>query len=133
MKDSRTDSRTVRNETRTPVSGNRDILTVHGKEEGYVYRWVLDQGNRVGKFKRGGWEVVTHDVEVGDARAGTPSALGSTVEAVGGTDRKLLLMRISDLYYKEDQDSKEAGLRAIEESMGKSQEGGYGSVNITRK
>lgn len=127
------DTRSVRSEPRVPVSGNRNVLTVEGKEEGFVYRWVLDLGNRVAKFKRGGWEMVTHDVEVGDARVATPSSLGSLIEATSGGDRKLVLMRISELYYKEDQDSKETELRTLEDSMGKSQEGGYGSVNITRK
>ena len=127
------DTRTVRSEPRIPVSGNRNILTVEGKEEGFVYRWVLDIGNRVAKFKRGGWEVVSHDVEVGDARVATPSPTGSVVEAVSGGDRKLVLMRISELYYKEDQAAKESELSSLETSMGKSQEGGYGKIDITRK
>lgn len=126
------ETRTDRMTKRVPVSGNRDVLTVNGKEEGFEYRWVLELGNRVEKFKRGGWEIVTHDVSVGDARAATPSALGSVVEATSG-DRKLVLMRIPSEYYKEDQDSKEAEIRAMEESMGKNVDGSYGSVKIERK
>lgn len=126
------DTRTTRMEKRVPVSGNKDILTVEGKEEGFVYRWVLKLGNRVEKFMRGGWEVVTHEVCVGDARAASPTPLGSVVEATSG-DRNLILMRIPDMYYKEDQDSKEAELRATEEAMGKDVDGGYGSIKIERK
>jgi len=125
--------RTERIKERVPVSGNRDILTVEGKEEGWVYRWVLDLGNRLEKFKRGGWEIVTHPVLVGDSRAATPSALGSAVVADSGGDRKLVLMRISELYYKEDQDSKEAAILATEEAMGKNVDGSYGKISIVRK
>ena len=127
------ETRTERISKRIPVSGNRDVLTVEGKEEGFIYRWVLDLGNRIEKFKRGGWELVTHDVTVGDARAATPSPLGSVVEAVSGGDRKLILMRISELYYKGDQDSKEAEILATEEAMGKNVEGSYGDIRIERK
>lgn len=127
------ETRTNRLEERVPVSGNRDVLTVDGKEEGFVYRWILDIGNRIEKFKKGGWEVVTHNVSVGDARAATPSALGSVVEATSGGDRKLILVRIPEQYYKEDQDSKEAELKAIEESMGKNVDGSYGDIKIDRK
>lgn len=126
------DSRTERIQKRVPVSGNRDILTVDGKEEGYEYRWVLDIGNRTEKFKRGGWEFVTHEVSVGDARAADPSPIGSHVIATSG-DRKLVLMRILEAYYKEDQDAKEAEIRALEESMGKNVEGSYGRIDIERK
>jgi hypothetical protein len=126
------DARTERIEKRIPVSGNRDILTVEGKEEGYEYRWILNLGNRIEKFKRGGWEVVTHEVIVGDARAATPTSLGTATIAASG-DRELILMRIPSQYYKEDQDSKEAELLALEESMGKNVDGRYGEINISRK
>lgn len=129
VKDTRTERVPV---TRVPVSGNRDVLTVIGKEPGFEYRWVLDRGNRTTKFKKGGWEFVTHEVEVGDARAAVPTALGSIVEATSGSD-KLVLMRIPETYYKEDQDSKEANIRAMEESMGKDIENSYGSIKLERK
>lgn len=118
---------------RVPISGNRDILTVYGKEDGFVYRWVLDIGNRTKKFQNAGYEFVTHEVTVGDARAGTPEALGSIVEALSGNgNQKLVLMRILDEYYKEDQASKELQTLALEAGMGKDV-GGYGKVTLERK
>jgi hypothetical protein len=119
---------------RVPVSGNRDILTVLGKEDGYMYRWILDIGNRIQKFEKAGYEIVTHDVQVGDARVGTPEGLGSAVEAAaGGGNQRLVLMRIPEEYYREDQEAKEANIRALEASMGKDVEGTYGSIGIERK
>lgn len=119
---------------RVPIGGNRDILTVLGKEDGYVYRWILDTGNRVQKFEKAGYEVVTHDVQVGDARVGTPEGLGSVVEASsGGGNQRLILMRIPEEYYREDQDAKEKNIRALEASMGKEIEGTYGKIDIERK
>lgn len=126
------DTRTERVADRVPVSGNRDVLTVDGKEDGFHYRWVLDKGNRISKFKRGGYEVVTHDVSVGDARVGTPSPTGTPVVADTGSD-KLYLMRILLEYYKEDQDAKEAQTRALEESMGKNLDGRYGDIKISHR
>lgn len=119
---------------RVPISGNRDILTVYGKEDGYVYRWVLDTGNRTKKFQNAGYEFVTHDVTVGDARVGTAEGLGSIVEALSGnSNQKLVLMRILEEYYKEDQQSKEAEILALEGGMGKDVTGTYGKISLERK
>lgn len=117
---------------RVPIGGHRDILTVDGKEPGFVYRFIMNYPDRIARFKRAGWEVVTHQVTVGSARAGDPTAVGSPVEAEAGGGAKLLLMRIEEEFYKEDQDAKEAEIRALEESMGKDVEGGYGSIKIYR-
>lgn len=119
---------------RVPISGNRDILTVYGKEDGYVYRWVLDVGNRTKKFQNAGYEFVTHEVTVGDARAGTPESLGSIVEALSGNgSQKLVLMRTLEEYYKEDQSAKELQTLALEEGMGKDIGGTYGKISLERK
>jgi len=119
---------------RVPVGGNRDILTVDGKEEGWHYRWVLDLGNRTKKFQKAGYEFVTHEVTVGDARAGTPEGLGSIVEALSGNgSQKLVLMRIKQEYYDEDQKSKESEISALEAGMGKEISGTYGKVEIDNK
>ena len=120
--------------TRVRVSGNRDVLTVYGKEPGFIYRWVLDIGSRLEKFLKAGYETVTHPVEVGDARAAVPAQIGSGTYALSGNGtNKLVLMRIKEEYYKEDQDAKEAEIMAIEASMGKDVEGSYGKVEIERK
>jgi hypothetical protein len=120
---------------RVPIGGNRDILTVDGKEDGWHYRWVLNLGNRTRKFQKAGYEFVTHNVIVGDARAGTPEVLGSQVEAMSGNGaQKLILMRIKQEWYDEDQAAKELGTLALETGMGKINVGGdYGKVTVERK
>lgn len=117
---------------RVPVSGNRNVLTVDGKEDGFFYRWVLDAGDRVSRFKRAGYEPVTHEVEVGDARAATVNQLGSVVEASAGGGSKLVLMRIPLEYYNEDQKAKMDEVDALEASMGKNVDGQYGKLDISR-
>ena len=120
--------------SRVRVSGNRDVLTVYGKEPGFVYRWVLDIGSRLDKFSRAGYETVTHAVQVGDARAAVPSQIGSGTYAMSGNGtNKLVLMRIKEEYYREDQDAKEAEIAAVEASMGKEVEGSYGKIEIGSK
>lgn len=119
---------------RVPIGGNRDILTVYGKEDGWHYRWVLDVGNRTRKFQKAGYEFVTHEVLVGDARSGTPEGLGSAVEALSGNgSQKLVLMRIKQEYYNEDQEAKELETKALEAGMGKELSGTYGKIELERK
>ena len=117
--------------TRIRVSGNRDILTVFNKEDGFCYRWVLDQGQRIPKFKLGGYELAPGDgLIVGDARTGVASPHGSAVVSVGKDGSQLFLMRIKEEWYKEDQDAKEDEIRANLETMSQLGEGQYGSVGI---
>jgi hypothetical protein len=116
---------------RIPVSGNRDILTVHNKEKGFVYRWVLDVGNRIPKFQQGGYEVAPDNgILVGDARTGVPTQYGSAVVATSKDGQKLVLMRIKEEWFNEDQNAKEDSLRATEDSMSELGEGQYGSTGI---
>lgn len=125
-------SREEKRKGRVPIGGARDILTVDGKEDGFEYRWLLAFPDRINRFKRAGWEVVTHEVNVGDARAAVSTQMGSAVEAEAGGGARLILVRIESEFYKEDQDAKEAEIRALEESMGKDVEGGYGSIKLYR-
>lgn len=122
---------------RIPVSGNRDILTVKNKEAGFVYRWVLDTGNRLVKFRQGGWEVAPDNgLVVGDARIGTVSQEGSAVTASAGNGQVLVLMRIKEEFYNEDQDYKERNIQEMEGEIenlgGNASDGRYGKVRINQ-
>ena len=124
--------------TRIPVSGNRDVLTVYNKEDGYFYRWVLDRGNRIEIFKQGGYEVAPDNgLMVGDARLATTNEHGSAVIAKGHDGQPLVLMRIKKEWYDEDQDAKSEEIEAMENSMKSANQnradGKYGSFYMGDK
>lgn len=119
---------------RIPVSGNRDILTIRNKEDGFNYRWVLDQGMRVPKFIDGGYEVAPDNgLIVGDARTGVPTQYGSAITATSKEGSTLVLMRIKSEWFKEDQEAKEEELKQTELSMSQLEEGQYGSTGIINR
>ena len=118
---------------RTPV-GRRNVLTVSGKEPGYVYRIVNDQGDRIQQFLQAGYEFVEQkDVQVGDTRIGNPSATGSNAEAMVGGGKRAYVMRIKQEWYDEDQASKQAHVDATEAATKeKALDGNYGKLEISR-
>ncbi len=119
---------------RTPV-GQRNVLTVTGKEAGYQYRVVNDSADRIETFKEAGWEVVpAKDVRIGDKRINSAAPEGSAATASVGLGQKAVIMRIKDDWYKEDQAAKEAQIKRLEEStIQKAQgSGDYGSVTMGR-
>lgn len=126
---------------RIPVSGNRDVLTVNGKEPGFVYRWVNDTGTRLRKFQDAGYEFVQHEAEVGDrvvdSSKGTDSVTSKAVGAdkATGTIMNAYLMRIPSEYYEEDQAAKQQEIDAKEASMKSEakQTGRYGNIDISIK
>lgn len=102
---------------RTPVNG-RNVLTVEGKEPGYVYRIVNDVGDRINTFKEGGYELVgSKDVKVGDRRVNNASAEGSMAQVSVGGGQKAFVMRIPKEWYDEDQLAKQAQINQLENSM----------------
>lgn len=119
--------------TRTPVS-QRNILTVNGKEPGFVYRIVNDSGDRVAMFEDAGYEVVkADDVRVGDKRVQRASAIGSRAEVAVGSGEKAVVMRIKEEWYKEDQAAKQTKVNELESTMKKQAlSGTYGKIETTR-
>ena len=120
---------------RTGIAGPRNVLTVEGKEDGFKYRVVNVQGDRVERMQDRGYEVVTHAVRVGDSRAGKAGSIGSAVEINIGGGRKATLMRIKDEFYKEDLVDKEALVKRTEEQMRAQakQSSDYGKFDVERK
>lgn len=103
---------------RTPING-RNILSVTGKEPGYVYRIVNNVGDRVEMFKNAGYELVkATDVAVGDRRVDSASAEGSIATvSVDATGTKAYVMRIPQEWYEDDQRAKQAQVDELEQSM----------------
>ncbi len=118
---------------RTPV-GARNVLTVSGKEPGYVYRIVNDEGDRVEQFKGAGYEVVpASDVVIGDRRINAATPEGSVAQASVGNGVKGIVMRIKEDWYKEDQAAKAKQVADLEAATKlEALKGTYGDIKIER-
>lgn len=120
---------------RVPVSGRRDVMTVAGKDPAFVYRWVNDVGNRINQFKKGGYEMVQDDVEVGENSVDSSSDTSSMVTKGVGNDVTAYLMRIKREWYDEDRakdakaiDNDEADMKR---TLNNGANGTYGKVDIS--
>lgn len=120
---------------RTPING-RNILSLTNKEDGYIYRFVNDVGDRVEIFKERGWELVdAKDVRIGDRRVESAGPLGSKAQAsVDKQGTKAFVMRIPKDWYDEDQAEKAKAIAEQEKSMKQSalSNNDYGKLEITR-
>lgn len=114
--------------------GKKNVLTVSGKEPGYVYRIVNDTGSNIQERLDQGYELVENDsVQIGDKRIGNPGATGSVAEAHVGGGMKAVVMRIREDWYNEDQADKQAYVDATEAATKeKALEGNYGKLDISR-
>jgi hypothetical protein len=135
---SKNQTRADRPRKRVPVSGFRDILTVHGKDPDYEYRWVKDgseSGQRIWRYQQAAYQFVLADEleGVGQNFVYQTEDLGSLVRVPSGKGEYHYLMKISKEFYDEDQADKEKELRKLEENQARSDpgEGQYGSGTIT--
>jgi len=121
---------------RVPVSGNSDILTVQGKDDGFVYRWVNDtDSGRIEMFKAAGYETVdATDIEVGQSDVHQASNIGKIKTKNVGQGVTSILMRIDKKFYEEDQRNKEVNITSKVESLNehtKDLAGKHGSITIS--
>jgi len=120
--------------TRTPV-GQRNILTVKGKDPAFEYRIVNDVEDRITQFLDAGYEIVQSDsVEVGDKRASNGTAVGSAKQLSVGQGTKAFVMKIRKEWYEEDQRAKQGQIAATESAIKDPtlNGGDYGSTKISR-
>ena len=119
--------------SRTPV-GTRNILTVAGKDPGYVYRVINDSGDRVQEFMDAGYELVdASSVRVGDKRVNAAAAEGSKAQLSVGQGQKAYVVRIKREWYEEDQAAKQVHVNKLEEATkAKALDGTYGKLEISR-
>jgi hypothetical protein len=122
-------------------------MTVYNKDPDYVYRWVNakhEDGSRIMKFKRGGYEFARSETDAGEYVIGQESVYhsdqhGSIVRIPVGNDTHAYLMRIKKEWYDEDQEAKERELRELEEQIHRTGTssgedfGQYGEVKLSRK
>lgn len=116
--------------TRTPISG-RNVLTVRGKEPGYTYRVVNDQGDRVAEFLDRGYELVeATTVRVGDKRVNATTPEGTKAQVSVGKGEKAYVMRIKQEWYEEDQKAKQVQVNELEAAIKQTSSADYGDIKI---
>ena len=113
--------------------GRRNKLTILGKEPGFEYRIVNDDDDRIIDLQERGYEIVNHDVKVGDKRVGVPKKEGTPIQISVGGGKKAYLMRIKDEWYKEDQVAKQELVDELESTLKGNSGGDYGKVQIEQK
>ncbi len=129
----------ITKETRVPVEGLRDILTVEGKDPNFHYYWELDSdetGTNIYKRLRAGYEFVQADtVIVGQANVYKSSNVGTIVRVPNPDGRYLYLMRIPKDWHEDDLKAQELRNKESEQSIYEdaNQSGRYGSVKLTRE
>jgi hypothetical protein len=125
---------------RTPVSGNRDILTVDGLDPTYEYRWVRDvseDGQRIFRFLNAGWEFSPKDnLVVGQNMVFKSDNLGSIVRTPAGRGEYLYLMRVYKEWFNEDKVAKLAEIRDQEKHITRKRnaddtDGDYGNGKLS--
>lgn len=125
---------------RVPVSGNRDILTIEGKDPSFEYRWIIDSaenGQRIQKFNKAWWELVQSDDgqhTVGQDMVYKTENVGSVIRVPAGTGKFYYLMRIPKEYFTADQNEKQKDIKDRESAMTQtdSDNGQYGNIKLSR-
>lgn len=125
---------------RVPVSGNRDILTVEGKDPGYMYRWILDaaeSGQRIMKFQKAWWDLVDGQDgqhSVGQDMVYKTDNVGSVIRSPAGSGKFYYLMRIPREYYEQDQKAKADDILDREQAITQtdSTNGQYGDIELNK-
>lgn len=118
---------------RAPLA-RKNVLTVSGKEDGYVYRIVNDTENRVADLAEQGYEpVAASKVQVGDKRVSKASPEGSVMTMSVGGGKKAVVMRIRQDWYDEDQKAKQDYVAETERATKQEAlNGTYGKLEVTR-
>lgn len=127
--------KTTAKRDRIPVSGSRDILTVEGKDNDFVYRWVNDVENRIQRFLDAGYVFVDPQGKIigDDTQDNSATPRESVAQKYVGKGITAFLMAQRKEWYEEDQKARNDQLDQTEKSLGKSgQDGRYGEVRISR-
>jgi len=124
---------TKRKSRRSNINRSRNVLTVLGKEPGYQYRIVNDDGDRITQFEEMGYEIVRDtNVQVGDRRIVNPTGEGSSVQVSVGGGMKAYVMRIKDEFYQEDRAAKDRHINDVEKGLARNtnETADYGKISI---
>jgi len=133
---------------RVPVGGIRDIMTVYGKDPAFKYYWVKDaheDGSRIARFKRGGYEFVRQESDgehyvIGEEAVYKSQKHGSIIRLPTGNGEYSYLMKLPMEYHLEDKAAKADAILEMEDQItgqGSShgrepnEDGVYGNVKFT--
>lgn len=118
--------------SRTPINGERDILSVKGLHPDKHYCWVNDYN--VDRWLNGGYAHTEHEVIVGDTRI-EPSQFGNKVSKPVGNGVIAFLMWCPKEIYDEEVEflNQKVDLReqTMQEELNTKEDGKYGSVEIS--
>lgn len=119
---------------RVPINGLRDKMSVRGQEPGWHYCWV-NEGN-VDQYVLGGYEFVSHEVQVGERRIDQASMIGGKVAMAAGNGMTAYLMRCPQEIFEEElkltQERTDDTERSLRENLNSGTDGRYGGVEIGR-
>lgn len=117
---------------RVPINGFRNKLTITGQEPGWHYFICNDED--VDKFLAGGYEFVTHEIQVGDRKIDNAQMVGGKIAIPVGNGMTGYVMRCPEEYYKEDMAAIQREVDETERSMigglNSKDDGRYGEVKI---
>ena len=117
--------------------GKRNVLSYPKEDQdpNFKYRIVNDEPGRIKMFRDAGWEVVEKQgAALGDPQVGVPSEqVGSVMTKAVGGGKVGYLMRIKKEFYEEDQETKAANIRELEDGLKMQKQGQYGDVNIEER
>ena len=123
---------------RVPLNGNsRNLLTIAHRDPDYEYRWVINDPDRVEKFKDAWWEVDDdpRNQRPGDRRIDTSAGTSSIVETKAGGRKKYVLMKLPKELYEADQKAKHDEIDRVEAETlreAKQAQGRYGNISVDR-
>jgi hypothetical protein len=112
--------------------GQRNVLTVVGKDADYEYRIVNDTGDRVLQLQNEDWEICDGaTLQIGDRRLGNPGSTSSQAEVSVGAGTKGYVMRKRKAWHEEDQAAKQAYVAKTEEATKQNAlNGNYGKLDL---
>jgi hypothetical protein len=108
--------KTTARPVRTPL-GQRNRLSFGEQDPRFVYRVINDTDERLQQAQEAGYEFVTGDAKLGDARAAEGGKIDSRVSKPVGNGTRGFLMRIPKEYYAEDQEAKMGKISEIEKTL----------------
>lgn len=118
--------------------GQRNVLSVEGKDPEYEYRIVNDSGDRVLRLQEQDWEICeASELQIGDRRLGSTTSTGTTgskAEVSVGGGMKGYAMKKRKIWHEEDQAAKQEYVNATEAATKQdAQSGNYGKVDFRAK